>query len=224
MRLFNFRLGFRNFFINKKILIQLFAIFVQPFNELEKTRQSLYLQAKPNYLLKQVSYLLIFKLINNAFRGIDYLDKGYFTRKTILFTLDFLCSTTNPSSKGFFQVFVDQFRSTQTKPINVTTPSHGNLTSYILKKSAVDIGEFNLKYLIAVNAKESSNICRLFYNLLLHYFPFSTQMFLPKLRFGVFLKICVSFKYLNFMSLQSQCLAKVVTNCTKFFQGLVSSS
>lgn len=55
----------------------------------------------------------------------------------------------------FVETYIRQFNK-DTKAINVTNNFNGNMTSYILKTSAIDIGDFNTKNLIAFDMKNTA--------------------------------------------------------------------
>ena len=79
----------------------------------------------------------------------------------------------NESGFKFVNTYIKQFANSKTNPVNVTDKYQGNMTSYILKTSAKDIGGFNTKYLIALTventAKEDCKMPKLFSLSFIHY-------------------------------------------------------
>ena len=65
----------------------------------------------------------------------------------------FLFST----QEQFVEAYLRQFANSDTKPVNITDRYNGNMTSYILRTSAVDIGDFNTKDLIALDVEGSKS-------------------------------------------------------------------
>ncbi len=55
-------------------------------------------------------------------------------------------------------IYARQFSGTSTSVRNVTSNYQGNLTSYILKTSSVDIGKFNTKCLIGLGLEAESRV------------------------------------------------------------------
>ena len=63
-------------------------------------------------------------------------------------------------SKKLISAYKEQFARSETKISDVTQLSNGNMTSYILKKSVNDIGEFNKECLIALEMKQEAGKCK----------------------------------------------------------------